>query len=68
MRCAGLFTTNRRPELRVVKLSKLSHSELREVPDDFICDDRLSLVGARACVKDMRCVMYFFVSTLDVNT
>ena len=60
MCCAGLFTTNRRPELRVVKLSKLSHSELREVPDDFICDDRLSLSPTT--------VMYFFVSTLDVNT
>lgn len=39
----GLFNTNRRPELRVVKLSKLSHSKLHEIPEDFICDDRLSL-------------------------
>ena len=35
---------HRPPELQVVLLSMLSHSTLTSIPDDFICDDRKSLV------------------------
>ena len=49
--CAGFFDTNRESQLRVVKLSKLTHSNLAEIPNDFICDDRKSLVCA--CIEDV---------------
>ena len=75
--CAGFFDTNRESQLRVVKLSKLTHSNLAEIPNDFICDDRKSLVCACSWTKDMHglcasaceCLfVYFSVSELDGNT
>ena len=44
MRHAGLLAKAREPKLRVLKLSMLTHSKLHAIPNDFICDDRKSLV------------------------